>query len=96
MNARRGDRSLASIRYQIRRVQIIDALILAGIVGTFSLSFSTNQKVTEMKAEAVAEERLNSADPMVRDSRHRADISVVRAEAQMLQHRITELEQKKE
>jgi hypothetical protein len=87
------------IAYQLRRIQIIDAVILAAILGTFTMSASTDRKVTQLDAKFEAkqemEDRQEARDPVIRESRHKLEIGAIRAQHDLTEARVGTLERAK-
>lgn len=85
------------IPYKLRRIQILDGLILTAIIGVFSVSYSTDQKVTELlaarQAEREAEARLEERDPPIRRVRYELELDAVREHVRAIDGRVSDLEE---
>jgi len=87
------------IPYTLRRIQIIDGVILAAIIAVFSGQRETDSKVDQLLADRVAEEKLKAAeekledrDPAIRKARYEFETNAIREHVRAVDGRVTELE----
>ncbi len=80
------------IPYQLRRIQVMDAAICAGIMATFAMSWSTNNKVATILAERAADERVEASNPPVREVRYEVEIGALRDHVRAVDGRVTGVE----
>lgn len=84
------------IPYTLRRIQVLDAAILTGIMATFSMTWSTDAKVTAVLAERAAEEKarleLEARDPVIRQVRYELELNAVREHVRAVDGRVQRLE----
>jgi hypothetical protein len=82
------------IPYTLRRIQIMDGIILSAIIAVFSIVYGMDQKLTEMKAERDAQEKVDADNPPVRRVRYELEVQAVRDHVRAVDGRVTELEDK--
>lgn len=82
----------SGISYQMRRIQIIDAIILTAILGILAASLNTDRNVAAMRAEHDAEEKMEARDPVIRQSRYESDMTIVKARMENTNARVERLE----
>lgn len=82
------------IPYHLRRIQVLDAAILAGIIATFTMTYSTDQKVTKILAERAADDRVEVMNPPVRLIEYRSDRNVDLEHVRAIDGRVTVVEGK--
>lgn len=87
------------IPYTLRRIQIIDGVILAAIIAVFSGQRETDSKVDQLLAEKAADtaaeaklERLEERDPPIRRARYEFETNAIREHVRAVDGRVTELE----
>lgn len=84
------------IPYTLRRIQIIDGLILAAIIAVFSIQQETNRKVDQLLAQDKAEKdvaaTVEAADPVIRKARYELELNAVREHVRSVDGRVNKLE----
>jgi hypothetical protein len=78
--------------YQVRRVQMIDAVILTGVLAVFGFVLNTDRNVTALRAEQAVAEKLEARDPVIRESRYKLDQAITRTRLDSAEGRIERLE----
>lgn len=89
------ERQNQGIPYILRRIQIIDGVILAAIIAVFSAQRETDDKVDQLLAEKVAEEKVEVRDPPIRRARYEVETNAIREHVRAVDGRVTELEKAK-
>ena len=89
-----GDQN-QGIPYQLRRIQIMDAIILSAIIAVFAVTYDTKDEVRTMRAEHTAQEKVDAENPPIRRVRYELELGAVREHIEAVDGRVTELEDEK-
>lgn len=76
----------------LRRIQILDGLILAAIIAVFSSVQETDRKVDQLLAEKAAEEKTDMQNPTIRKVQYEIELNAVREHLRAVDGRVTDLE----
>lgn len=82
------------IPYQLRRIQMMDAAILSGIIAVFAVAYDTKDEVRTMRAEHTAQEKVDAENPPIRRVRYELEVEAVRDHVKAVDKRVAELEEK--
>lgn len=91
----RTRRKNQGIPYQLRRIQMMDAVILSAILAVFAVTYDTKEEVRTMRAEHDAQEKVDAEDPPIRRVRYEWEVGAVRKHIEAVDGRVTELEEEK-
>lgn len=80
------------IPYQLRRIQIMDGIILSAIIAVFAVAYDTKDEVRDMRAERNAQEKVDAENPPVRRVRYELEMDAVRDHVRAVDGRVKELE----
>ena len=78
--------------YQQRRTQLLDAVILTGVIAILGFAWNTDRNVATLRAEKAADDRIEARDPVIRESRYLTDQAIIRSRVDVNQARIEKLE----
>jgi hypothetical protein len=80
------------IPYTLRRIQIMDGIILSGIIAVFAITYEVKDEVKEMRAQRNAEEKVEAENPPVRREQFGYTVQTVMDRIKAVSDRVTDLE----
>lgn len=83
------------IPYILRRIQIIDAVLLTAILAMFGVSLNTNTKVSDMAADYGARKELDKENPPIRKGQYDIEVAAIRGHLEAVDVRVVTLEEKR-
>jgi hypothetical protein len=80
------------IPYTLRRIQMIDAVILSAIIAVFAITYEVRDEVRDMRAEREAEEKVEAENPPIRREQFAYTVKAIWDQLKVVSDRVTELE----
>jgi hypothetical protein len=86
-----GDQN-QGIPYALRRIQMIDAIILSAINAVFAITYEVRDEVRDLRAQRDAEEKVEAENPPIRRVQFEYEVRAVWDHIKAVSSRVTELE----
>lgn len=84
------------IPYQLRRIQMIDAIILSAIIAVFAITYEVRDEVRDMRAQRDAEEKVEAENPPIRREQFAYTVKAMWDQLKAVSDRVTEMEDEKQ
>lgn len=91
-----ADAQNQGIPYQLRRIQMIDAVILSAIIAVFAITYEVRDEVRDMRAQRDAEEKVEAENPPIRRAQFEYTVKAVWDQIKAVSDRVTEVEGKEQ
>jgi hypothetical protein len=80
------------IPYTLRRIQMIDAIILSAIIAVFAITYEVRDEVRDLRAQRDAEEKVEAENPPIRRVEFQYEVRAVWDRIKAVSDRVAKVE----